>query len=279
MIKTETFLFQPEFRLLFLTLAAIVILVIRWILQLIISKPLRRSEKIPLDILNALKVLLNVGAATAILYIFVFLFESPLEEIVIVSAFLGAIISFGSVQTLSNFLAGLYIIFTNPFGVNDFVALGTEIRGQVVEISLNYTKIRTVNNIYHYIPNQNFLTTNMIIYKQKVERRIGRREAQDLQEQQSRIGKFKTFALDLIEEEVVRYTFNWGAPFGDLKTTKQKIQEVCDIYAGIFGYKPEFFLYNLDYRMQFKFIITTHNSEILIQNIREFRNRIVSCFH
>ncbi|MFX1507107.1 MAG: mechanosensitive ion channel family protein [Promethearchaeota archaeon] len=278
MIKTDIFLFQPEYRLLFLTLAAIMILIIRWILQLIISKPLRRSEKIPLDILNALKVLLNVGAATAILYIFVFLFESPLEEIVIVSTFLGAIISFGSVQTLSNFLAGLYIIFTNPFGVNDFVALGTEIRGQVVEISLNYTKIRTVNNIYHYIPNQNFLTTNMIIYKQKVERRIGRREAQDLQEQ-SRFGRFKTFALDLIEEEVVRYTFKWGAPFGDLKTTKQKIQEVCDIYAGIFGYKPEFFLYDLDYRMQFKFIITTHNSEILIQNIREFRNKIVSCFH
>lgn len=279
MIKEEIFIFQPEFRLLFLILAVVVILIIRWILQLILSKPLRRSERIPLDILNALKVLLNVGAAAAILYIILFLFDLPIEEIVGVSALLGAIISFGSVQTLSNFIAGLYIIFTNPFGVDDFVALGTEIRGQVVEISLNYTKIRTVNDIYHYVPNQNFLTTNLIIYKQNVERRIGKREARDLQKQQSRIGSLKTFALDLIEEEVVRYTFVWGAPIGDLKTTKQKIQEVCDIYAGIFGYKPEFFLYDLNYRMQFKFIITTHNSEILIRNIREFRNKIVSRFH
>ncbi len=279
MIKDEIFLFQPEFRLLFLILAVILILIIRWILQLIITKPLRRSERIPLDILNTLKVLLNVGAAAAILYIIMFLFDLSVEEIVGVSAFLGAIISFGSVQTLSNFIAGLYIIFTNPFGVDDFVALGTEIRGQVVEISLNYTKIRTVNDIYHYIPNQKFLTTNMIIYKQKVERRIGRREARDLQKQQSRIGSLKTFALDLIEEEVVRYTFVWGAPIGNLKTAKQKIQEVCDVYAGIFGYKPEFFLFDLSYRMEFKFIITTHNSEILLRDIREFRNKIVSRFH
>lgn len=95
----------------------------------------------------------------------------------------------------------------------------------------------------------------------------------------SRIGSLNSFALELIEEDVVRYTFLWGAPIGDLKSTKQKIQEVCDIYAGIFGYRPEFFLYTFDYRMQFKFIITTHSSETLIRNIREFRNEIVSRFH
>ncbi|MFX1515859.1 MAG: mechanosensitive ion channel family protein [Promethearchaeota archaeon] len=270
---------QPEFRLVFLIVIVTLILILRWFLQLILSKLLKKSRLIPLDILNAGKVLVNVGVAAIILYLTMFLFELSIEEIVGVSAFLGAILSFGSVQTLSNFIAGLYIIFTNPFGVDDFVALGTEIRGQVVEISLNYTKIRTVNNIYHYIPNQNFLTTNMIIYKQQVERRIGEREARDLQEKRSRIGSLKTFALELIEEEVVRYTFLWGAPIGNLKITKQKIQEVCDIYAGIFGYKPEFFLYTFDYRMQFKFIITAHNSEILIQNIREFRDEIVSRFH
>ena len=83
----------------------------------------------------------------------------------------------------------------------------------------------------------------------------------------------------LIEEEVVRYTFIWGAPLGDLKSTKGKIQEVCDIYAGVFGYKPEFFLYSLDYRMQFKMIITTHSTELLLKNVMKFRNEIVARFH
>ena len=269
-----------EFQLLIiLILAIVIILIIQWILKLIISKPLRKSERIPLDIVNGLKVLVNLAAAAAILYITMLLFDLSIEEIVGVSAFLGAIISFGSVQTLSNFIAGIYIIIVNPFKVNDFVAIGTEIRGQVVEISLNYTKIRTVNDIYHYIPNQNFLTSNTIIYKQQMERRIGSREARDIQRQKSRIGRLKTFALELIEEEVVRYTFEWGAPLGNLKIAKARIQEVCDIYAGVFGYKPEFFLYTLDYRMQFKFIITTHNSELLLQNLREFRDEIVARFH
>ena len=89
----------------------------------------------------------------------------------------------------------------------------------------------------------------------------------------------RSFAMQLIEEEVVRYTFIWGAPLGDLKSTKEKIQEVCDIYTGVFGYKPEFFLYSLDYRMQFKIIITTHSTELLLKNIMIFRNEIVARFH
>ncbi|UCE13891.1 MAG: mechanosensitive ion channel [Candidatus Heimdallarchaeota archaeon] len=279
MIREETNEISPEFQILILVLAIVVILTIQWILKLIISKPLRKTEKIPLDVINGLKVMVNLGAAAVVLYIVMFLFQLSIEEIIGVSAFLGAIISFGSTQTLSNFIAGLYLIFVNPFGVNDFVALGTEIQGQVVEISLNYTKIRTINDIYHYIPNQNFLTSNTIIYKQQMERRIGSREALDLQSQKSRIRSLKTFALELIEEEVVRYAFVWGAPLGDLKTAKARIQEVCDIYAGVFGYKPEFFLYTLDYRMQFKFVITTHNSELLLQNLREFRDEIVARFH
>ena len=279
MIGANDLSMQIPFELLFLVIAIIFIFLIQWILQKIISRQLRKIERIPLDVINALKVLLQLGAAIIILYLIVFLYELPVEGILGVSALLGAIISFGSAQTLSNFIAGLYIVLTRPFGVDDFIALGNEIRGQVVEISLAYTKIRTINNIYHYIPNKNFMIANIIIYKQKIQRRIGITEAQDLQTQKSRMSNIKALALQLIEEEVVRYTFIWGAPLGNLKSTKEKIQEVCDIYAGVFGYKPEFFLFTLDYRMQFKFIVTTYSPEILLQNIREFRNEIVAKFH
>lgn len=279
MIGVNDLSVQIPFELLFLVIAIIFVFLIQWILQKIISRQLRKVERIPLDVINALKVLLQLGAAIIILYLIDFLYELPVEIILGVSALLGAIISFGSAQTLSNFIAGLYIVLTRPFGVDDFIALGNEIRGQVVEISLAYTKIRTINNIYHYIPNKNFMIANIIIYKQKIQRRIGITEAQDLQTQRSRMSNIKALALQLIEEEVVRYTFIWGAPLGNLKSTKEKIQEVCDIYAGVFGYKPEFFLFTLDYRMQFKFIVTTHSPEILLQNIREFRNEIVAKFH
>ncbi|MHA1994911.1 MAG: mechanosensitive ion channel domain-containing protein [Candidatus Hodarchaeales archaeon] len=270
---------SPELKFVFLIIIILALLIVNWIIQFILSSQIFRIRRIPLDIINLFKVVCKLITALLILYSIMILYGLSVEGIIGVSAFLGAIVSFGSTQMLSNLFAGIYIVFTRPFRVDDFIAIGNEVRGQVVEISLNYTRIRTVNDIFHYIPNKNFMTSNITIYKRRIKRRIGDTEAQALHAKKSRIRSIRTFALQLIEEEVVRYTFIWGAPLGDLKSTKEKIQEVCDIYTGVFGYKPEFFLYSLDYRMQFKMIITTHSTELLLKNVMKFRNDIVARFH
>lgn len=268
-----------EFKFLFFILIVIALLIINWIIQFFLSFQLRKISRVPLDIINLFKIFSKLITALSILFSIMAIYGLSVEGIIGVSAFLGAIVSFGSTQMLSNLFVGVYIIFIRPFRVDDFIAIGNEVRGQVVEISLNYTKIRTINNIFHYIPNKNFMNSNITLYKQKVERRIGNTEAQALHAKKSKMRSIRSFAMQLIEEEVVRYTFIWGAPLGDLKSTKEKIQEVCDIYTGVFGYKPEFFLYSLDYRMQFKIIITTHSTELLLKNIMIFRNEIVARFH
>ena len=278
---SQTFIdaLSPELKFVFLIIIILVLLIANWIIQFILSSQIFRIRRIPLDIINLFKVGCKLITALLILYSIMILYGLSVEGIIGVSAFLGAIVSFGSTQMLSNLFAGIYIVFTRPFRVDDFIAIGNEVRGQVVEISLNYTRIRTINDIFHYIPNKNFMTSNITIYKRRIKRRIGDTEAQALHAKKSRIRSIRTFALQLIEEEVVRYTFIWGAPLGDLKSTKEKIQEVCDIYTGVFGYKPEFFLYSLDYRMQFKMIITTHSTELLLKNVMKFRNDIVARFH
>jgi small-conductance mechanosensitive channel len=245
-------------------------------LRSIIDKKIRNIKQISLEVINLSKILLNLFTLALILYLIVLLIEIPPEQVVGISALLGAIISFGSTEALANFIAGIYILFTHPFGVKDFVEFD-EIKGEVVEISLNYTRIRTVNNLHHYIPNKKFFNTNIINFNKRIKRRIGTSEKQE--SHSSRMKTIKNFALSLIEDEVVSYTFLWGAPLCDLSSTKQKLQEVCDIYAGVFGYKPEFFLFSLGYRMKFLFIVTTHNPKILSNNIQEFRNEIVSRFH
>ena len=270
---------SSELKFAFLIIIILALLLANWIIQVILSTQFFQIRRIPLDIINLLKVVCKLITALSILSSIMILYGLSAEGIIGVSAFLGAIISFGSTQMLSNLFAGVYIVFARPFRVDDFIAIGNEVRGQVVEISLNYTKIRTINDIFHYIPNKNFMTTNITIYKRKIKRRIGDTEAQALHAKKSRIRSIRTFALQLIEEEVVRYTFIWGAPLGDLKSTKEKIQEVCDIYTVVFGYKPEFFLYSLDYRMQFKLIITTHRTDLLLKNVMTFRNDIVARFH
>jgi small-conductance mechanosensitive channel len=265
-----------EVRLVLVVLSIFLILVFQWILRSIIDKKIKNMKKISLEVVNLSKILLNLFTLASILFLIVILIEIPPEQVVGISALLGAIISFGSTETLANFIAGLYILFTHPFGVNDFVEFD-EIKGEVVEISLNYTRIRTVNNLHHYIPNKKFFTKNIINFNKRIKRSIGTSERQETHS--SRMKTLKDFALSLIEEEVVSYTFLWGAPLSDLSSTKQKLQEVCDIYAGVFGYKPEFFLFSLGYRMKFLFIVTTYNPKILTNNIQEFRNEIVSRFH
>lgn len=270
---------SPEIRFFVFLSIVLLVLTINWFIQIILSRKSGKIRRIHLDIINAIKVLTNLFSAVFILYIIMYLYGLSVEGIIGVSAFIGAILSFGSTQILSNFIAGLYIVFTKPFGVNDLIALEDEVKGQVVEISLNYTKIKTINDIYHYIPNKSFLTTNLEIFKQKMERRIGNLEVEAHQQYKSRFKMIKDLAQYLIEEEVIRYTFVWGAPLGSLEKTKKRIQEVCDIYTGVFGFKPEFFLYSLDYRLQFKIIVTTHDPDLLLKNIREFRNDIVEKFH
>lgn len=268
--QTLPFNLDPEKIVLFIAVI-IFVLIIQWILLLIIKLIIQKIEKIPLDLVNAVKFITRLGAAIFILYIAFILFEDSLEVFFGISAVLGAIISFGSLQWITNFVAGLFILITRPFGIGDFIELSEETKGEVIEVTLNYTKIKTINGIFHLIPNRVFLKANITNFSQKIQRRIGT----SIDEERGILD----LARILIEEKVVRYTFVWGAPLGDITSTKYKIQQVCDIFTGVFGYKPEFFLYNIGYRMQFKFVVTTHNSEILIENINDFRNEIVSIFH
>jgi len=260
-----------EMQIVIFIVVIVLVLIIQWILLLIIKIVIHKVEKIPLDIVNAVKFLTRLGAAIFILYIALVLFEVPLNSIFGISAVLGAIITFGSLQWITNFIAGLYILITRPFGVGDFIGIGEDTKGEIIEVTLNYTKIKTIYGIFHLIPNRVFLKANITNFTQKIQRRVGVTDTQEV--------GILDLARMLIEEKVVRYTFNWGAPLGDITTTKYKIQQVCDIYTGVFGYKPEFYLYNIGYRMKFKFIVITHNAETLIENINEFRNEIVALFH
>ncbi|MHA2033516.1 MAG: mechanosensitive ion channel domain-containing protein [Candidatus Kariarchaeaceae archaeon] len=271
-------LLTTEVKIIVFVVCSLAIFSVHWLIQLLITIGTKKGKKISLDIVNIIRVVVRIGGLLAELLLFYVLFLPPAEIIVWLSVFLGAIVSFGSTKSISNFIAGLYIMIVHPFGVDDIIELEDEIRGQVIEISLNYTKIRTVNNIFHLIPNENFLKANIILFKQKVKRNIGTAEAQSSLKK-SRFRLLQEYALSFIEEDVVWYTFTWGVPLGNLELSKRKLQEVCEIYAGVFGFTPEFFLYTMGYRMQFKFVVITHNSEILIENIRDFRNDIVAKFH
>jgi len=68
-------------------------------------------------------------------------------------AVLGLILGFASQRTLGNFIAGLMIAMTQPLRLGDWVEVDGE-RGEVEEIGLMYTFIRTEDNARVVIPNE-----------------------------------------------------------------------------------------------------------------------------
>ena len=69
------------------------------------------------------------------------------------SAVLGLIIGFASQRTLGNFVAGIMIALTQPLRIGDAVEVGG-VEGEVEEIGLIYTFIRTRDNDRLVIPNE-----------------------------------------------------------------------------------------------------------------------------
>src|SRR4029450_3055334 len=72
-------------------------------------------------------------------------------------AILGIIIGFASQRTLSNFVAGVLIAFTQPVRIGDWIVVdGTE--GVVEEIRLTYTFVRSDDDTRLVIPNEKLVS-------------------------------------------------------------------------------------------------------------------------
>jgi small conductance mechanosensitive channel len=88
------------------------------------------------------------------------------------SAVLGIVIGFASQRTIGNFVAGLLIAFTQPIRFGDRVELESGAAGNVEEIGLTYTFIRTDDGARLVIPNEKLasdtILNSTIVSREKV---------------------------------------------------------------------------------------------------------------
>src|SRR5205085_5569260 len=87
------------------------------------------------------------------------------------SAVLGIVIGFASQRTIGNFVAGLLIAFTQPIRLGDRVEID-DMAGNVEEIGLTYTFIRTDEGSRLVIPNEKLasdtIVNSTIVSREKV---------------------------------------------------------------------------------------------------------------
>lgn len=99
---------------------------------------------------SAVAAILTVGVLSALLVL------PPVRAvagtILASSAVVALIIGFAAQTTLSNFVAGLMIAFTQPLRLGDSVEVGAA-SGVVDEIGLTYTIIRAADGARFFVPN------------------------------------------------------------------------------------------------------------------------------
>lgn len=86
-----------------------------------------------------------------------------LSSLTVIFGLLSVGIGFGLQNITANFISGLIILFERPISVGDRVVV-SDIEGDVTEINIRATMVRTVNNIYIIVPNSEFVSKNVINY-------------------------------------------------------------------------------------------------------------------
>ncbi|MDZ7659428.1 mechanosensitive ion channel family protein [Fodinibius sp.] len=86
-----------------------------------------------------------------------------LSSLTVIFGLLSVGIGFGLQNITSNFISGLIILFERPISVGDRVVV-SDIEGDITEINIRATMVRTVNNILIIVPNSEFVSKDVINY-------------------------------------------------------------------------------------------------------------------
>ncbi len=84
-----------------------------------------------------------------------------LSGLVVMFGFLSVGIGFGLQNITSNFISGLILLLERPITVGDRVVVG-DTEGDVKEIHIRSTIVRTQNNVSIIVPNSEFISSNVI---------------------------------------------------------------------------------------------------------------------
>lgn len=86
-----------------------------------------------------------------------------LTGLAVIFGFLSVGIGFGLQNITSNFISGLIVLFERPISVGDRVEVNN-IEGDVQEINIRSTKVKTLDNISIIVPNSQFVSQDVVNY-------------------------------------------------------------------------------------------------------------------
>ena len=84
-----------------------------------------------------------------------------LDKLILVAGALGVGIGFGLQNIVNNFVSGIIILFEKSLKIGDLIELSSGVFGEVVEINIRSTVIRTGENVDIIVPNSEFINSQV----------------------------------------------------------------------------------------------------------------------
>lgn len=250
-----------------LVVTIIVILVIYFIISRWLTRFAKRNQNVYLDDLSTgIKLISRFFASYFIIVSIGVYFNLGQNLVLILTGVVATIISLSSIKIVNNFLAGLVLIILQPFEVNDYVNI-SGYEGRITKITLNYTKMVTLNNAYVLLPNGTILHADLVNYTIHK-----KREKKDTN---SYLDNAQDFFSPLIGDKVTRYNFAISLDLATVTTVIPKMKKVCSDYKEIFGYEPIFFLNDLGWKLSYQVQISSDDAEKIRTNLKNFRNNLL----
>lgn len=85
---------------------------------------------------------------------------------------IGLALGFAFQDTAANFMSGIYITFQQPYAIGDVIETHDGIMGNVVDIDLRVTKVKTFDGPMVYVPNRFLFQENFTNYTEEGRRRV-----------------------------------------------------------------------------------------------------------
>ncbi|MFX0168892.1 MAG: mechanosensitive ion channel family protein [Candidatus Hodarchaeota archaeon] len=262
----------------------LIVLVLVWVVLALFAGVLirflrKRANRtgFPSDALNGLILAIRLIFIWIGIALFAVFIPDPLWAWVVVvvgdaSVIIGLAVGIAVSQSMRNFISGLYVLFTDPFDVGDYVRIGNN-EGIILEVSMNYTKLRQIDGTTTLIPNSNVMSSSVTNFRFRRKPKRRKQSEEDAHEHASlprRIWSVISQAMDT--SKLIQYTLQLKFPVKKPQKTYEKILDrVCKQWEPKFGFMPVYAITDITH-LAFTYSITifVDDPQLLLENRSEF---------
>ncbi|MHA2502809.1 MAG: mechanosensitive ion channel family protein [Candidatus Kariarchaeaceae archaeon] len=241
----------------------------------------KRSTRRNFEAKNLVKLLISTAQLILVILATLFIFEVESTTFLSFSALIGTTIGFGLAVAVGNVVAGFYLIGVRPFGIGDFIQVGS-IEGIVTEIGLNYTKLIGMDSTVILVPNKTLLDAKLLNCTMRLRELEGRSQVghdldfdQLASELSYRDGKgfFQEFKQELSEsDEFTKYSFqiqlklNIVSPDIALSSVVERMDALCKRWKKQLGFMPRYYFGKNIFRQDMQVILVASEPITLVHN-------------